>query len=467
MSTLPPPTATLEASYTCPYCRLESDGSATSCVHCGAPVDVRARTSLSGWQAQPPIRDMARIQFGQSTCQISGNYVPAAEFRLGGGDRIFFSHHVLLWADRTVSLGNQSIAGGWKRMRAGLPLVMMEATGPGALALSDDAAGETIAVPLMPGRGIDVREHRFLTATANVGYQWFQSAMWYKTRNGDETETHYPTGMYLDRFSATTTPGLLVLHSPGNVFVRDLAEGQTICVHPGAFLWKDETVQMALHVERPGGGFWSSNWQPATPFARFVGPGRVAVSSAYERSEGTGRITSTSPATSTDWGQQGFSVAAAAMGQPVDDSRVRAGVGAFLTASGFSEADHDLQGPTATTTYAHPSGMKVAVTVMSGAALVNLAQNVAGMLGGSAIAQRLAKRAGDLTASLSNRVAAHGGAPVEGFGVPAQWTAQPGAAHLFLSQNQQQIIVAVEGNLSTDDQWAWAANIGRAALAGA
>jgi hypothetical protein len=50
---------------------------------------------------------MARIQFGQSTCQISGNYVPAAEFRLGGGDRIFFSHHVLLWADRTVSLGNQ------------------------------------------------------------------------------------------------------------------------------------------------------------------------------------------------------------------------------------------------------------------------------------------------------------------------------------------------------------------------
>jgi hypothetical protein len=234
-----------------------------------------------------------------------------------------------------------------------------------------------------------------------VGYQWFQSAMWYKTRNGDETETHYPTGMYLDRFDATTTPGLLVLHSPGNVFVRDLADGQTICVHPGAFLWKDETVQMALHVERPGGGFWSSNWQPATPFARFVGPGRVAVSSAYERSEGTGRITSTSPATSTDWGRQGFSVAAAAMGQPVDDSRVRAGVGAFLTASGFSEADHDLKGPAATTTYSHPSGMKVAVTVMSAASLVNVAQSVAGMLGG-ARSLNGSPSAREVTASLGN-----------------------------------------------------------------
>jgi uncharacterized protein (AIM24 family) len=341
---------------------------------------------------------------------------------------------------------------------------MMEATGPGSLALSDDAAGETIAVPLMPGRGVDVREHRFLTATANISYQWFQSGMWYTTRNGDETETHYPAGIYLDRFDATTTPGLLLLHSPGNVFVRDLGPGETICVNPGAFLWKDETVQMALHLERPGGSFWSSMWQPASPFARMVGPGRVAVSSVYERAEGTGRITNTSPATSIDWGRQGFSVASAAMGPGLDDSKIRTNVGAFLTERGFTESAHNVRGPAATTTFSHSSGMKVSVMLLSGAALTNMAQNVAGMLGGSGLAKKLAQKAGDLSSTMGKAMAS-GGQPVEGFGVPARWKPEQGDCHLVLSKDQQEIVIGVKGNLSAEDQWAWAANIGRAALA--
>ena len=96
-------TTTDAPTYTCRFCRLPSDASGTACPHCGAPVDVRAVVSQSGWQEQPAIKDMARIQFGQSTCQIEGTYVPTADFKLTGDDSIYFSHHTLLWAEPTVA----------------------------------------------------------------------------------------------------------------------------------------------------------------------------------------------------------------------------------------------------------------------------------------------------------------------------------------------------------------------------
>ena len=55
-----------------------------------------------------------------------------------------------------------SMRGGWKRMMAGLPLIMMEAHGPGHIALSDNHAGEVIALPLQHGQRCGSSEHRFL-----------------------------------------------------------------------------------------------------------------------------------------------------------------------------------------------------------------------------------------------------------------------------------------------------------------
>ncbi len=72
---------------------------------------MRAVVSRSGWQEQPAIRDMARIQFGQSTCQIEGTYVPVADFKLTGPDSIYFSHHTLLWAESTVQLSRHAHGG--------------------------------------------------------------------------------------------------------------------------------------------------------------------------------------------------------------------------------------------------------------------------------------------------------------------------------------------------------------------
>jgi uncharacterized protein (AIM24 family) len=289
------------AAYTCRYCRQPSEGASTTCARCGAPVDVRARVSDSGWEEQPPIPDMARIQFGRSTCQVEGAYVPVADIGLSPEDWVYFTHHVLLWAEPTVRMDTMPLAGGWNRMYAGMPLVMMRAAGPGHIAFSHDDPGETVAVPLAPGQAVDVREHRFLAATGNVGYQWFDPGVWYTTRSGDDTEYHYPVGRFIDRFGAASAPGLLLLHAPGNVFVRDLQAGQTICIQPGALMYKDPTVGMQLHFEYPGG---SSGWGTHTSRAlwlRMWGPGRVAVHSVFERPEGAGSITSHSGATERSW----------------------------------------------------------------------------------------------------------------------------------------------------------------------
>jgi uncharacterized protein (AIM24 family) len=184
-----------------------------------------------------------------------------------------------------------------------MPLVMTQAHGPGHIAFSRDAPGEMIALPLSQGQAVDVREHLFVVATLQVAYDWIQSNVWFQTRNGDESETHYPLGMFLDRFTAPQAHGLLLLHASGNVFVRELAAGQTILVKPTAFLFKDPAVRMQLHFERPQVS-WSSwgSWGERYLWLRLHGPGRVAVQSVFERLEGeNGSIQTHSGGTDRQW----------------------------------------------------------------------------------------------------------------------------------------------------------------------
>lgn len=292
-----------QGAYTCPYCRMPSEGQDATCPHCGAPVDVRLHVSDSGWIEQPPIRDMARIRFGRSTCQISGAYVPVADMGLHDDDWVYFSHHALLHTDPRVNLDNLPMRGGWRRMRAGLPLIMMRAKGPGHIAFSADAPGETLAIPLRPGQAVDVVEHRFLVATGNVGYEWDNSNVWFTTRDGDDEEWHYPLGRTIDRFTAAGSNGLLLLHGPGNTFIRDLAPAQRILIQPGGLIWKDPTVSMFLHFEYPHGQYWFSSprWQAKSTWLTLQGPGRIAVQSVFERPEQVGSVRRSSPATQQVW----------------------------------------------------------------------------------------------------------------------------------------------------------------------
>jgi uncharacterized protein (AIM24 family) len=246
---------------------------------------------------------MAKVQFGKSYCQIEGKYVPVADMDLAPGDGVYFAHHSLLWMDPQVKVTAMSLKGAWKRMLAGMPLIMTQAHGPGHIAFSRDLPGELLALPLQPGRAVDVREHIFLVATNQVTYDWFATNIWFTTGSGDDQETHYPLGTFMDRFSASGGPGLLLLHAGGNVFYRDLAPGQAILLKPTALLFKDPSVQMLLHFEEPASGFLSwGSWGQRYLWLRLTGPGRVAVQSAFEPVEDNGKtITNHSPATRRRW----------------------------------------------------------------------------------------------------------------------------------------------------------------------
>ncbi|MGA2230623.1 MAG: AIM24 family protein [Tepidisphaeraceae bacterium] len=275
--------------YRCSWCGMPCDAAVAACPSCGSPTDVRAVVSRSGWSELPAIPDMAKLQFGQSTCQIEGAYVPVADFKLAAGDGVYFAHHLLLWKDDAAKISAMSLARAWKRLFAGMPLVMTEATGPGRVAFSKDKPGELVALPLEVGQSVDVREHVFMVATKEVDYDWFDTGIWFRTSDGKESETHYPIGMFMDRFTATSRPGLLLLHGAGNVFVRRIEAGHTILVKPTSLLFKDPTVEMHLHFEHPAGTWrsWQS-WGNRYLWLRLRGPGRVAVQSNYEPMEDPG-----------------------------------------------------------------------------------------------------------------------------------------------------------------------------------
>jgi uncharacterized protein (AIM24 family) len=287
----------------CNWCGAEVDRSQPACPRCGATVKLAAAAAESGWTKMPARKDMAKLQVGNSSCQIEGLYVPVADMNLAAGDSVYFAHHVLLWKDPQVNITNMSLKGAWKRMFAGLPLIMTQAEGPGHIAFSKDDPGELIPVALQPGQSIDVREHMLLAATTSVTYDWFQTGIWFSTKNGDDTETHYPVGCFMDRFAAPQTPGLLLLHAGGNIFVRDLAPRQTILVKPTALVFKDPTVGMQLHFEHPSAQFTSwGSWGNRYLWLRLTGPGRVAIQSVFERMEGESQnMTSWSNATDRRW----------------------------------------------------------------------------------------------------------------------------------------------------------------------
>jgi len=286
---------------------MSSQDPGGSCPHCGAPVDIKRIQDTSGWAQLPSVKDMARIQFGQSHCQIEGTIVPVADVQLDGTESVYFSHHVLLWRDDGVTVGTMQMRGGWKRMIAGMPLVMCQAGGKGHIAFSQDMAGEIVALPIQTGTAVEAREHAMLLATGSTAYDWAPCNIWFTTiqRKGSdmERETHFPMGQFLDRFSAPQKPGLVLLHARGNSFVRVLGPGESILIKPSALLYKDLSVSIQLHFEHPANTWrsWKS-WGDRYVWMRCVGPGRIAVESAFPPVEDPGfDLAGSSPATSWRW----------------------------------------------------------------------------------------------------------------------------------------------------------------------
>jgi uncharacterized protein (AIM24 family) len=255
----------------CQWCQGINEKIALSCQFCGASLDLENLVSESGWREAPRLRNMTEFHFSNSTCQVEGEVVPVAEVNLARGDAIYFEHHVLLWKDPAVVMTVMQMQGGTKRMLAGMPFIISIAQGPGRVAFSRDATGELVVLPLHPGMELDVREHAFLLGSHNIAYSFIRIKGLRNILFGGQ-------GMFMDRFITQNASGLLILHGYGNVFERTLKPGETILLEPGAFLYKDSSVQMDVQTQQLTSGLFGGN---NMNLAKMTGPGRVGIQSMY------------------------------------------------------------------------------------------------------------------------------------------------------------------------------------------
>jgi uncharacterized protein (AIM24 family) len=219
------------------------------------------------------------LRVGDLTIAIDGELVPVVDVMLGNQLSIYFEHHILLWKHPGVQLGFKSLKGVTKRFFAGLQIFITEAQGPGNISFSRDSVGQIVALRLQPGQVVEVREHQFLVATSNVDYNFtfVQNA---------SNIIFSRTGLFIDQFTARGSEGVVLLHGYGNVFEKMLAAGETLDIEPGAWLWKDPSVQMQVTSvagsQRGGGilgaigGFVAG---ASVTLNRFIGPGRIGIQS--------------------------------------------------------------------------------------------------------------------------------------------------------------------------------------------
>ena len=201
---------------------------------------------------------------------VQGELVPVLSIELNAMP-VYFEHHVLLWKDPQVEIGVKAISGAFKRMVAGMPILMTEARGPGRIAFSRDGAGHVFGLHLSQGQSVDVREHQFLAATESLDYGFTRV-------KGASNILFGGTGFFIDKFTCRQSEGIVWLHGYGNVFEIDLKAGEQIDLEPGGWIYKDPTVQMQTQFQRLSTGFFASGqifWN------RFTGPGRVALQSMY------------------------------------------------------------------------------------------------------------------------------------------------------------------------------------------
>ena len=263
----------------CPSCQAALPDRARFCPNCGAPAG--EQTTVGGYTEPQPELDNPKqpITLGDLTIRVEGELVPVVDVELGRGLSIYFEHHILLWKQPNVTLGFMSIQNAAKRFFAGLQIFISTAQGPGNVSFSREAPGQIVALRLQPGQAVDVREHQFLLATANVDYNFY----W---QQGLANVLFARTGLFIDRFTGTNAEGIVLLHGYGNVFEKTLVAGEMLDVEPGGWLWKDANVRMdTVSVLQSGGGgglmgaLGAFVGGAALTLNRFYGPGRVGIQS--------------------------------------------------------------------------------------------------------------------------------------------------------------------------------------------
>ena len=209
--------------------------------------------------------------FAGVTYHVRGELVPELQVEVGAA-AVMFEHHTLLWKETRVNVELKKLPGGVKRKIAGLEYFVTHTAGAGHIAFSRDSPGQCIPMHLRAGEGLDVREHQFLAATDNLDYC-------FERIKGVQNMLMGGSGIFMDKFRATSGDALVWLHGHGNVFLVELGAGEQLDVEAGAWLYKDPTVSleavtMGLKTGLMGGG-GKLTWN------RFTGPGRLAIQTMF------------------------------------------------------------------------------------------------------------------------------------------------------------------------------------------
>ena len=212
---------------------------------------------------------LSQESFADYTYHLDGELVPVLTVELKPEQGVFFEHHIMLWKHTNVAIGMHRLRGAFKRVFAGMQILMTEAVGPGHIAFSRDGCGHIFPIHLEHGQELDVREHQFLAATNNIEYT-------FQRLKGISNVLIGTNQFFMDKFIADKGPAIVWLHGYGNVFEKMLEPGEQIDVEPGAWLYKDPSVKMDTNLQRLSTGLLAS---AAFTCNRFTGPGRVGIQS--------------------------------------------------------------------------------------------------------------------------------------------------------------------------------------------
>jgi len=209
--------------------------------------------------------------FAGVTYHVRGELVPELQVVVGAA-AVMFEHHVLLWKETQLNIELKKLPGAIKRKIAGLEFFVTRTSGTGKIAFSRDSPGQCVPLHLKEGEGLDVREHQFIAATDNLDYS-------FERIKGVQNMLMGGSGIFMDKFRASSGDALVWLHGHGNVFLVELGAGEQLDVEAGAWLYKDpsvslEAVTMGLKAGLMGGG-GKLTWN------RFTGPGRLAIQTLF------------------------------------------------------------------------------------------------------------------------------------------------------------------------------------------
>ena len=204
--------------------------------------------------------------------RIEGELLPALHLALAQGAPVFFEHHVIMWKHPSVELQLMKLRDSFKRMLAGMPILMTSASGPGEIAFSRDTPGHVFPIHLSHGSTLLVREHQFLAATGNLDFS-------FELVKGVRNMLRGHQGFFVDRFTAARGDAVVWLHAYGNAYEVTLGPGEQIDVEPGSWVYREDSVRYEQKFIGFKTGLIGGGGQLA--FNRFTGPGRVGLQSGY------------------------------------------------------------------------------------------------------------------------------------------------------------------------------------------